>query len=564
MASQRPLRTSQTNTFNAYFRSPIDVLLDSVEDDLMEKVSMHDLTQAYGLFSSRVKAFSEAVCDDVQRSDTITYLQVNSSVVSRCLIRDIRRVITPLRSIDDDTALFDKPSKDLLHEARDVSVLAQNNDITHLLECILDVLDEPLIPAPGERKIRSLAAWALSAIRASSMVLEDLAMDILHFLVNLMRKKQETEVVLCDAWKRYLPSSLGLLEHVLRHLVGPSIQLRKYAALALVGYTQALLAYPVPASSNDPSCRNNLSTRICEFVEEQVAAHKDSCQSREELSGETPGNLVDIIRAEIPQDGMSPPGLHVGWAFNVLHALVILSDGQIYTRPVFLKFVMKTIHPCLVHTWEPLLVLHSGVWRALVWAFTRVPRIDEIEDSQGMPSSQLNGANRREAVLKTIRQLPGYNVGSTVVYALMGPGMSRLHASTDTEATKEPDNDDIIQAISVIKQLVEDPVKEKRIEGIGLLAACTNNEVDTKICGPFDTRRVLLDVMSDFDLIDAEHGHVEALTKETKLFVPNAIRIFTDEELVTHWHLLVDIWDEAVREAVQLGGRRALDIGVRD
>ena len=65
----------------------------------------------------------------------------------------------------------------------------------------MDVLDEPSIPAPGERKIRSLAAWALSAIRASSMVLEDLAMDILHFLVKLMRKKQETEVVLCDALK---------------------------------------------------------------------------------------------------------------------------------------------------------------------------------------------------------------------------------------------------------------------------------------------------------------------------------------------------------------------------
>lgn len=358
--------------------------------------------------------------------------------------------------------------------------------------------------------------------------------------------------------KKYLPSSLDLLAHVLPLLITPSAQLRKSAAFALVGYARALLAHNATSSIADLPCRNILSTRICDFVDEQRRLHK----ILRKVPSSTSRSLVDLVRANIPQDGSSPPGPHVGWAFSVLHALLVLSDGQIFRRPNFLTFVAKTVHPCLGHDSQPLHVLHAGVWRAFVWAFTRVPHLNEKE-AQWLPPSQLNGLSVREAVLKTVRQLPNYHVGTTVVFALMGPGKSPTRDIADTELGEAPfDEEDIVRAISVIKQLISDEDRTKRVEAIQLMTVCTDNEVDPNTCGPWDTRRILQDSMFSLDLVDANDGGIQSLTKEMKDLMPGAVRIFSDEELVKHWELFVDAWDEAVREAVQIGGKRALEIEV--
>lgn len=111
---------------NEYLRSPIDTLLESVEDESMEKIYLYDLIQAYGLFFARAKKLSEVLCDDAKRADAMVYLQENSSAICKCLVRDIRRVIAPLRSPQDTTDVPYELTKDEVNEARDKSSLAQH------------------------------------------------------------------------------------------------------------------------------------------------------------------------------------------------------------------------------------------------------------------------------------------------------------------------------------------------------------------------------------------------------------------------------------------------------
>lgn len=98
MSSQEPggqdPAARRAQGLSEYLKSPISTLLESLEDELQERVSTLDVIQAYGLCSARVKNLSSAVGDKQERTEAFNYLRENASSVLQCLARDIKGAMT--------------------------------------------------------------------------------------------------------------------------------------------------------------------------------------------------------------------------------------------------------------------------------------------------------------------------------------------------------------------------------------------------------------------------------------------------------------------------------------
>ncbi|KAJ3552100.1 hypothetical protein NM688_g4332 [Phlebia brevispora] len=592
-------REPATSSLDDYLKSPIATLLESVEDESLERVSRCDMIQAYSLLSARIKNLSSALKNDDERTKAVQYLTENASKIFECLTRDIQRTFNPFNltaersegspSSPDETLLQDK-----LSGVRENSALAQhalvlvaeisavpecssllNDDsATDILSSIVSLIITPCIPTPGEKKIRSLAIWALSCLRFSAATFEEHGIELLKSLASLVSDTEENELIVGDAFKvlhnllvqhpiQCLPKSLDFLAPVLRCLIAPAVFLRKRAAYVLIGYAHALLAHKEAVSESVLPVRDILSTRIGEFVESQASLHRKATIPHAADQEAPTQTLIGLIHAEIPQDGKSRPGPNVGWAFAVLHALVVLSDGQVFMRPDFVRFVAKAVHPCFTNEWAPLHSLHAGVWRALVWAYTRIAHLDDSEDARRNRPTPMHERSLRDAVFETVKQLPDHNVGSSLVYTLMGPKPAPTASEADADpASLQAAEDDVSRAMTVLRELICSEQRNQRVEGIILLTICTTTYEDTdqpkSIFPQWDPQNVLSETMWNLDVVDDDQECVKRLTQRMTDFPSGAVRPFSDGELVKYWSCLVDIWDEAVREGLQVDSRKTL------
>ena len=110
--------------------------------------------------------------------------------------------------------------------------------------------------------------------------------------------------------------------------------------------------------------RDVVRCKVTKAFEEQLAVHRRALRSKATNPIPSDPNLPALLLAEIPQKPGQTPGQHVGWAFSVLSALIILSDGKVFLSPPFIKFVMNAIHACMSYQMDFTAEAYSGMFTA--------------------------------------------------------------------------------------------------------------------------------------------------------------------------------------------------------
>ena len=189
-----------------YIKSPIDTLLESLEDNESDHISPHDLLHAYDALSSRVRSQIGAFATSDRAWHALVPLQSRSTQIIRVLRRDILRVcVEPSQShgnsLSDDISATEKRefmeasvkyARDMVsvshHALRflsdifrfsalrsafasmSITVIPFQLFVTHrnpvdglhdLLNDLLVIANTPVLPTPCADKTFALAAWIL-------------------------------------------------------------------------------------------------------------------------------------------------------------------------------------------------------------------------------------------------------------------------------------------------------------------------------------------------------------------------------------------------------------------
>lgn len=124
--------------------SPLETIIESL-DDQYDPISLHDITEAYNVFSVRIRSHIQSILQGNHTYPAFTAIKENSSKLIRALRRDIRRsLVKPTSeyhrvfSIDDPYVSDERLNEDEIQLARNSSSLCH-----HALRLASDVLSFP-------------------------------------------------------------------------------------------------------------------------------------------------------------------------------------------------------------------------------------------------------------------------------------------------------------------------------------------------------------------------------------------------------------------------------------
>lgn len=246
----------------------------------------------------------------------------------------------------------------------------------------------------------------------------------------------------------------------------------------------------------------------------------------------------------------------VSSALSVMGSLIVLADGHIFEIPGLLKVVMRSLQSVRYHRHTSIRALHSFVWRCLVWSFAKIPRGGQQASSRHSSAEGEQGF--RDKVFAVIRQDGRRGVRSALVYALLG--------TTPLEACSSdpPDDNDVLNAISVVRSLVDDSDEEARTEGTALLRQLTSAIGNPGVtCRPddYDPNRILATSLLDGRLVDVEPRDIHTVVQAMQDFEPGFVRPLSEAEVDSYWDSLVSVWETALKHSVQ--ERQEMDLHVR-
>jgi hypothetical protein len=117
----------------AYLNSPLETLLESIDDPESEHISLHDLTEAYNILSNRIRSQMRVILEASQPLPAFNPLKQNSPQLTQSLRRDIRRaLIDPSStsrassSLENSLLSNSQVSEDEIKYARDLSSLCHH------------------------------------------------------------------------------------------------------------------------------------------------------------------------------------------------------------------------------------------------------------------------------------------------------------------------------------------------------------------------------------------------------------------------------------------------------
>ena len=202
--------------------------------------------------------------------------------------------------------------------------------------------------------------------------------------------------------------------------------------------------------------------------------------------------------------------------------------------------------------------LHACVRRAFVWAFTRLPYLEEEEAVDTSTFTLPNGMTRQEAAFHIIKQdIPAHYVGSCLMYVLLGPSAQEGKTSGQ-DSISHMDEVNVRRAIRVLKDLVYHKYREPRLEGVALLSVCTNDpdaRRDLSALHVWSAHDILPTILLGGELLHADQDTVQYLVEACEDFQPGRLRPFTDAELARYWEEITPIWQRALFNDLMLDGR---------
>jgi hypothetical protein len=130
-----------------YFSSPIEIIVRSVQDAYLERISLHEVADAYSTFSVRLLDHA----DELSRVDcalaALDLVRAQASIIITALRRDIRRAFIdpvpesslPDPSFNSEDSMFEQqgPTDEELKDARDQTYVCHHS--LHLVSNIFSL-----------------------------------------------------------------------------------------------------------------------------------------------------------------------------------------------------------------------------------------------------------------------------------------------------------------------------------------------------------------------------------------------------------------------------------------
>ncbi|RDB15276.1 hypothetical protein Hypma_004793 [Hypsizygus marmoreus] len=549
----QPIRTdSRPLMIPTYLSSPMETILESLDDHSSQYISTHDLIDAYAVLSSRIRSQADTILQAEQPIPAFAPLIENASSLARALKRDIQRaIIDPARifrgSPPAGESYFEEtPATD--HEiqyGRDSSILChhtlrvlsdifafeplysmfQVHDLKDLFKDLLKVALMATLPTPNAFKTWSLVFYTFRTQCLPPHIISarksDLAtavrqaisdakgnqakMDGLQTIHNLLKRHPEV----------FFPSLSSLFPKVLGEILSEDVECRLQAAHGLSGFAVAKLR--LLAATDFPHQTVALTTQS--FIKKQKAC------------------LFILLNSALKSGDTKS----ACWAIVVLTSMIVLTDSSLFRRPSSVKFYLNSIAPAAIHAHKSIRLLYGPIWRTLIWAFSRL--------SPDSPSLIPDGEIcTRERAFRVVRQELRGGIGISLVTAL-------LHRNNRVGSPSEASYN-LVRALSVIEDMNIGKHKSNPHEGLVLLNRVVGAIGSPSLSKDFhdgqwgDNVNPTLGLL-DGTLLETDQKRLENVVGSLESVRIDGVPQLREQDLLQNWNTIVDIWISSVERLLQ-------------
>ena len=400
----------------------------------------------------------------------------------------------------------------------------------------------PTLPTPNSDKTWSLVFWIIQRQDLSADILSVHKTEISKALEQALNEEKGRQAKL-DALKvRAFPLLTGcdlpnfvkaihnllkshpwlvislfsrLFPLVLTHLISDDADCRFQAAYALCGFALAKLR----VSSAFP--HQLVVATLDKFVQDQTSKQKFT-------QGEL--YLPVTIQAAFASHDIK----QCCWACVVLASVIVLSDASIFSHPHSLKLCISSLESAVAHMYSSIRALHVHVWKAIVWAFSRLP-VPLVGTSLDFGDLEGKQNIRGNAFLVAKQELKG-GIGISLVAALLGPG------------TVKPDpietSDDVSRALIVVEDLMAGKRHSNPHDGLlllrRLLGAIGTSDIDTIPIWSDNVHPT--SGLLDGTILDARTSDLKSVISDLHEADVAAVRPLSEGEVAHHWVPLMSLW----------------------
>ncbi|KAI0632232.1 hypothetical protein C8Q77DRAFT_1197483 [Trametes polyzona] len=563
-----------------YFRSPINVLIASLEADTSADHTLHDVLDAYATFSLRIKAVS-SLLSQAKDYVALRYLKSNVTSLARCIQRDLRRALREPFTSDSHTkgvgtassTVFPTPgsSSAAVNTIRDIAAICHHalqllSDIFHfpglfslfpqsvltqLLKDVIVISRHPELPILDDEKTRTLATWSLSILKLPKTVIAASA-DSLQVLLEGM-SASACPAMLCNVVhnllsrypETFMSASTKLLPDILSRAASFDASVRMNAATALAGYALGRLSIPPSRLETVSSETSSAVRRFLRSLPQKNSTAPGPSRHPHEI-------FSDYLTRAAQSDVAASEAQGSRWATTIVCALTVLSGQGIFSGTRMVKLVLETIERINKGKTAIVVDLVASAWKSLVWAFLRL-QTDLANVAN--PSAERHRAKvtAREAAFGIVRQELRGGAGACLVAGLV----YQARASHTLPPWPVPDHN-IQWALAVLKDMVVYPSKSVFNDALHLLSRITGG-VGASAQSPVSAGGsdwnpndiVVKEVLSRHMLNADAKAFVSALHAANK-FDPAVVRPVSETDLIAHWDELAEIWTLAMNRALHM------------
>ncbi|KAG6889883.1 hypothetical protein C0995_013858 [Termitomyces sp. Mi166 len=524
----------------SYLLSPLETILESLDDYDWEYVSCHDITEAYNVLSTRIRAIAPSIVHVERPLPALFPLKEHSTSLARALKRDIRRALVDPSHSRKLSALYESYSSEVFisdHDIQhtiDLSTLFQ--DLNDLFHEVLKIASATELPTPNASKTVSLAFWIIQSQQLPSSILEPRKLEIVSALRHALNGQRGLQAK-CDSLKAinsflkrhhalFTTPFLGFLLIILGNLAVREVECRLQACNALSGLVLVkfrLREFPHEAISQETHA----------FLKPQIPPRKYDTLSQEKF----PLHHYLMMALDSESSDTKDPL----WAVVTLASLITLSDRWLYTR-VDLRFVVDGLFPAFGHKREEVKQLATAAWGSLVWAFTPLPTTHPTWRQPEDPDLADTSLGIRGKAFRFLKDSVKGEKGVLLVRGLLLPrsGVDDVAASFG----------DVSRALLVTKAMIGSTQPVDYEAGVQVLSRLVSTIGSSGgEAGKRDNIRPNLEMFEEM-LLEVNSPKVKDVAKRVSAMKSDHIRALSEAEIVHHWGVLVEIWIEGVEQTL--------------
>ncbi|KAH8115144.1 hypothetical protein DFH11DRAFT_1726577 [Phellopilus nigrolimitatus] len=524
----------------SYFQGPLRTLLLSLEEENAGAVSLHDLSEAYSVFSARVMAQADNLRSGVYPALEVIRLNSKNKVgLSNAIRRDMAHARTaPAEINESQCAMSDGEASDardrsavchaslrlLLHIFAFPAVHAvfKLHDQALLVKELLDAGIEMVLPSYNARKTFSHILAVIHNQRLPANAFRSFAPKaalVLERAISGKMGKNGTNGPHAEGLRTvrsqlqrhgdvFFPVFANVFSRVLANLVCTTSSYRSLAAQALAAFSHASLHNAIPLQY-----RITYAAKVCDFLDNEKLRGKKRDASQFYLS------KIFRVKRDDPDYVQNAT-----FALNVIASLIVLSGPVLFTRGEPLRTLIQGIEKATKEKYTEINVLHAATWRCLVWSYAQIPvwGIAALDE------------DRAERAFVTVRQELKGDVG----VALAGCLLERASAERPLHLTHK--------AAGLVLALAQDSIRYKvAVVLLRRLLAGVLNDSDATTYS-WSGACVVPTWLSDGSLMGLSGKKIKKAVLDVPMLDITTVPIFEEAELRETWETLLYAFQAAV------------------